>query len=209
VTGFELGALLLAWGLGGGSPGPATLTISATAMARGRVAGVVSGFGVLSGSAFWGLASTLGMGAIIMTNVWIFTTMKYVGALYLGYLAFKSFRSAMKSGATTEQNALKGGLGKVYAKSLAIHLTNPKAVLGWGAIFAIALPASAPPSAVFVLYSQLLCVSALVFVGYGILFSSPWIVERYRRARRGFEIGFGVLFGAASFKILTAPALNQ
>lgn len=203
MTGWELAALFLAWALAAGSPGPATLTISATAMARGRLAGVVSGVGILSGSASWGLASTLGMGAVMLTNAWIFTTMKYIGALYLGYLAFKSFRSAWRGGDTSEQSALKGGLSRVFAKSLAIHLTNPKAVLGWGAIFAIVLPSNATPLEVFMLYLQLLCVSGVVFVGYGFLFSSPWIVERYRRARRVFEIGFGVLFGAASLKILT------
>jgi hypothetical protein len=37
MTGWELVALLLAWGLAGGSPGPATLTISGTAMARAYV----------------------------------------------------------------------------------------------------------------------------------------------------------------------------
>ena len=35
MTGWELIALLIAWGLAGGSPGPATLTISSTAMTRG------------------------------------------------------------------------------------------------------------------------------------------------------------------------------
>ena len=52
MTSFELGALFLAWGLAAGSPGPATLTISATAMARGRVAGVVSGLVFLPNDAF-------------------------------------------------------------------------------------------------------------------------------------------------------------
>lgn len=207
MSGWELVALLFAWGLAGGSPGPATLTISGTAMARGRVAGVVAGLGILCGSASWGLASALGMGAVMLANAWVFTTLKYIGALYLGYLALKSFRSAWQGSAAKEQAALKGGLKRVFAKSLAIHLTNPKAILSWGAIYAIALPAGAPTLAVFVLFAQLLSVSALVFVGYGILFSSPWIVAGYRRARRMFEAGFGVLFGAASVKILTAQAV--
>lgn len=205
--GWELAALFLAWALAAGSPGPATLTISATAMARGRVAGIISGIGITCGSASWGLASALGMGAVMMSNLWIFTTMKYIGALYLGYLAYKSFRSVLRGKDLQEQNALKGGLGRVFAKSFAIHLTNPKAVLGWGAMFAIVTPSDATLLAVFALYLQLLCVSGLVFVGYGILFSSPWIVAGYRRARRAFELGFGLLFGAASVKILTTQAV--
>lgn len=207
MTGWELAALLLAWALAGGSPGPATLTISGTAIARGRLAGVVSGCGILAGSASWGLASALGMGAVMLTNAWIFIALKYIGALYLGYLALKSFRSAWQGNAAKEQAALKGGLKRVFVKSLAIHLTNPKAILSWGAIYAIALPAGAPSSAVFILFAELVSVSAVVFIGYGILFSSPWIVEKYRRARRAFELGFGVLFGAASVKILTTQAV--
>ena len=207
MNGWELAALLLAWGLGGGSPGPETLTINGTAMARGRVAGVVSGFGIVCGSAFWGVASALGMGAVMLTNAWLFIALKYIGALYLGYLALKFFRSAWHGNAAKEQAALKGGLKRVFAKSLAIYMTNPKAILGWGAIYAIALPQDAPTSALLVMFAQLICVSSVVFIGYGILFSNPWIVERYRRARRGFEIGFGGLFGAASLKTLTAKAI--
>jgi len=207
MTGWELAALLLAWGLGGGSPGPATLTISGTAMSRGRVASVVSGFGIVCGSAFWGIASALGMGAVMLTNAWLFLALKYIGALYLGYLALKSFRSAWQGSAAKEQAALKGGLIRVFAKSLAIHLTDPKAILGWGAIYAIAIPKDAATSDLLVLFSQLICVSTVVFIGYGILFSNSWLVERYRRARRGFEIGFGVLFGAASLKNLTTKAI--
>lgn len=176
-------------------------------MARGRVAGVVAGVGILCGSASWGVASAMGMGAVMLSYAWFFTALKYAGALYLGYLALQSFRSAWIGNATKEQTALSGGLRMIFAKSLAIHLTNPKAILSWGAVFAIALPAGAPASEVFVLFAQLLSVSALVFIGYGILFSNPWIVAGYRGARRVFEIGFGVLFGLASLKILTTKVV--
>ena len=207
MNGWELAALLLAWGLGGGSPGPATLTISGTAMARGRIAGVVPGFGIVCGSAFWGGASAFGMAAVMLTNAWLSIALKYIGALYLGYLALKSFRSAWQGNAVKEHAALNGSLKRVFAKSLTIHLTNPKAIFGWGAIYAIALPQEASTSALLLMFAQLICVSSVVFIGYGSLFSKPWIVERFRRARRGFEIGFGVLFGAASLKILTTKAI--
>ena len=207
MNGWGLAALLLAWGLGGGSPRPATLTISGTAMARGRTAVVVSGLGIVCGSAFWGVTSALGMGAVMLTNARLFIALKYIGALYLGFLALNSFRSAWQGNTAKEQAALKGSLKRAFATSLAIHLTNPKAILGWGAIYAIALPQEAPTSVLLLMFAQLICVSSIVFIGYGILFSNQWIVERYRRARRGFEIGLGVLFGAASLKILTTKAI--
>lgn len=206
MTEVELASLLIAWAIAGGSPGPATLTISGTAMARGRVAGVVAGLGILCGSAIWGLASALGMGAAMLAHAWLFTSLKYAGALYLGFLAWKSLRAALSPSPSRDRAPLRGELGAVFAKCVAIHLTNPKAILAWGAIYAIALPSSADANAVFVLYGQLLCVSFVVFVGYGVLFSSALIVEYYKQARRGFEAAFAALFGLASLRILTVQA---
>jgi len=167
-------------------------------------------------AAAWGLASALGMGALMLAHGWVFMALKIIGALYLGYLALKSLRSACTPRALQDRAPLKGGLRRVYAKSVAIHLTNPKAILAWGAIYAIALPAGAPLSAVLLLFAQLLAVSCVVFIGYGLLFSTPRIVAAYRRARRWFEGGFAVMFGAASVKIsaarlcrLAQPALRM
>ena len=143
----------------------------------------------------------------MLAHGWVFMALKIIGALYLGYLALKSLRSACTPRALQDRAPLKGGLRRVYAKSVAIHLTNPKAILAWGAIYAIALPAGAPLSAVLLLFAQLLAVSCVVFIGYGLLFSTPRIVAAYRRARRWFEGGFAVMFGAASVKILTTEAV--
>ena len=83
MSGFEFTALLLAWGLAGGSPGPATLTIAGTAMGQGRRAGVLTGVGVWAGSAVWGLAAMAGMGALMFANAWIAEVLRYAGAGYL------------------------------------------------------------------------------------------------------------------------------
>lgn len=204
MTTAELVALLIAWAVAGGSPGPATLTISGTAMAHGRAAGVAAGAGVLVGSATWGVASALGMGTLMLTHAWIALSLKYIGAGYLLWLALKSLRSALRPDDTRLQKGLSGPLRRVFLKGLLIHLTNPKAILSWGAIYAIALPAGAGYSAVFTLFFQLVAVSALVFIGYGLLFSTPRISRAYARLRRGFEALFAALFGAAALRILTA-----
>ncbi|MDU8927452.1 LysE family translocator [Alisedimentitalea sp. MJ-SS2] len=204
MTGLELIGLLIAWGVAGGSPGPATLTISGTAMAHGRAAGVTVGAGVLAGSAAWGLASALGMGTLMLANAWIAISLKYAGAAYLLYLAIKALRSAMAPSGKALQRGVSGSLNSVFLKGLLIHLTNPKAILSWGAIYAIALPPGAGFGAVFTLYLQLVSVSALVFLGYGVLFSLPMVSRGYARARRPFEALFAALFGAAALRIMTA-----
>ncbi|MEO9516537.1 MAG: LysE family transporter [Paracoccaceae bacterium] len=197
----ELWIILLGWALAGGSPGPATLAISGTSMAQGRIAGLAMASGVVAGSASWGTAAGLGMSALMLAHVWIFELIRYVGAAYLLWLAFKSLRSAWFG---RVPNAATSSSGRLFVKGLLLHLTNPKAILGWGAIYAIALPAQASAMEVWSLFASLIAVSMSVFWGYALLFSIPQIARAYARASRVFDAGFGVLFGAASLRILTA-----
>ena len=83
-------------------------------------------------------------------------------------------------------------------------MTNPKAIFSWGAIYAIALPPGASALEVWKLFAALYVVSMMLFWGYALLFSTPWIANGYRKAARWFDAGFGLLFGAASLRILTA-----
>lgn len=207
MTSFEFALLWCAWVLAGGSPGPATLSIAGTAMNHGRKSGLVFSLGILFGSAFWGLTAALGMGAAMVANAWLFTTIKYIGAAYLLYLAVKSLRSALSSRDIASQAGYGGAPFAVFTKGALIHFTNPKAILSWGSIYAIVLPTNAPFIAVFGLFGFLFSGSTIVFLGYAVLFSSPRVVATYVRMRRGFELAFAGFFGLASLKILTARAI--
>lgn len=204
MTGYELGLLWVAWVIGGGSPGPATLGIASTSMNSGRRMGLAFSTGILFGSAFWGIAAALGMGALMLSNAWLFEALRYIGAAYLLYLASKSLRSALSHKDRLTGKAQSGTARRVFTKGALIHLTNPKAILGWGAVYAIATPADAGIGDLFWMFGLLYSGSILVFVGYAFVFSSPGVVRSYQRMRRGFELSFAALFGAAGLKILTA-----
>ena len=141
------------------------------------------------------------MSALMLANAWIFEIIRYLGAGYLLYLAVKSLRSALKGGGLTMQSV---SVERLFVKGFLIHITNPKAILAWGAIYAIALPAGAGAAQVWQLFGFLIVTSMFVFFGYGILFSNPAIVRGYTAAKRWFDGIFAALFGAASLKILTA-----
>ncbi len=197
---LPLPLILLGWAVSAGSPGPATLAISGTSMAYGRSAGLALAIGVTVGSASWGIAAALGFSAIMMSSQWIFEIVRYAGALYLLYLAVKSLRSAFQGGGVTP---VKAGTSGFFRRGLLLHLTNPKAVLGWGSIYAIALAPDAGASAVWTLFAALLLCSMTMFCGYAIIFSTALIARGYVRSKRWFELVFGLLFGAASIKLLT------
>ena len=140
----------------------------------------------------------------MLTNAWIFEIIRYAGAAYLLWLASKALRSAWVGGDQEIGTPFKGSAKSLFTKGLGIHLTNPKAILSWGAIYSIVAPADATPLTLFGYFGLLYTASILIFIGYAFLFSSARIVHAYARARRWFDITFAAFFGFASFKILTA-----
>lgn len=198
---LPLGAVLLGWVVAGGSPGPATLTISGTAMAHGRRAGVTVAAGVICGSAIWGIAAGLGLSALMVSHSWIMEVVRLAGAIYLLWLALKSARHACCPRPTPLAQIAHN---RLFLKGLALHLTNPKAILSWGAVYAVCLVPGAGAGSIWMLFVTLILASMVVFFGYGLIFSIPRIARGYRAAQRWFELAFGLLFGAASVRILTA-----
>ncbi|MEM7289985.1 MAG: LysE family translocator [Pseudomonadota bacterium] len=193
--------IVIAWIVGAGSPGPATLAISATAMEHGRKAGIVIAAGICAGSATWGIAAALGISSLMLANVWLFELVRYFGAAYLLYLAIKSLKSAFSNSKAEKVKAPKTNL---FFKGALLHLTNPKAILGWGSVYALVLPSDASGVLVAKLFLILIVASVMVFLGYGVLFSLGSVSRFYRKSKRWFELVFGLLFGAASLRLFTS-----
>ena len=76
-----------------GSPGPAILAIAGTSMTSGRSAGLAVASGVTTGSWMWSAMAAFGLGAIMLSHVWLFETIRIAGAGYLLFLPFKSARA--------------------------------------------------------------------------------------------------------------------
>ncbi len=185
------------------SPGPSTLAIAGTAMAHGRTQALALVAGIVCGSWSWSVAAALGLGAVMQANAWVFEVLRYCGAGYLLFLAYKSARSALSPGQARLRSVSTGNYRAAYGKGLAMHLTNPKAILFFGALFSVGVPVSASPleigSVVVVVGLQ----SLMVFVAYALLFSSGRIVAMYLRLGRWFEGVFAVAFGLAGISLLT------
>jgi len=189
------------------SPGPATLAIASTSMTQGRVKGLALASGILTGSLFWSCSAAFGLGAVLYANVWLFESLRYVGAVYLLFLAYKSCRSAMvnKSDASKMLATLEvkqTSLRAAYFRGLAIHLTNPKAILFLGSLFAMGMPSSVSTQSLLSVIILLTIQSACINLGYAMLFSNPSIRQGYFKMKRGFDVAFALMFGSAGIKIL-------
>lgn len=71
-------------------PGPVSLAITGTSMARGHRAGLCLTAGIMVGSLAWSVADALGLGAVMLENAWVFEVVRYASAAYLNFLAWKS-----------------------------------------------------------------------------------------------------------------------
>ena len=204
ISDLHLPLILLAALVATASPGPAILAISGLSMNSGRRYGLSMAAGVTTGSLIWSVAAAFGLGAIMLANAWAFEVVRYFGAGYLLYLAYKSGRSAMTRGTVAQASLSAKSYRAAYGKGLALHLTNPKAILFFGSLYSIGVPQDAPISSLAIIIGAVALQSALVFHGYALLFSSAPMVAGYARLRRWCEGAFAIVFAFAGSKILTA-----
>ncbi|MCV2403580.1 LysE family translocator [Marinomonas sp. C2222] len=209
---IQYGLILMGAFIAMASPGPATLAIASTSMNRGRKQGLALASGILTGSLFWSLSAAFGLGALLYANVWLFEAIGYVGAVYLLFLAYKSGREALKKTAdhqgdsqqdrAQQRASMEPLIRSSYLKGLAIHLTNPKAILFLGSLFALGLPSDVTTQGLLSVVAVLFIQSACVNLGYAILFSNDTLRQGYFKMRRTFEAFFTVFFAFAGMKIL-------
>ena len=198
----DLTLILIAAFVASSSPGPATLALAGTSMASGRASGFALASGITTGSLIWSVAAALGLGAVMLANAWVFELIRYFGAAYLLYLAYKAARSAF-SDKELATKTFTGSKRTLYAKGLALHLTNPKAILFFGSLYSIGIPPGTELTQLFLVIVAVGLQSFIVFHGYALLFSSRAMTKIYLKLRRWFEGAFAIGFGAASFKVLT------
>ncbi len=184
------------------SPGPATLAIAGTSMSQGRMAGVSLALGVLTGSMVWSVSTAFGIATILQANVWLFTIVKYCGALYLLYLAGKSLRSAFGNNSLALNGNYVASCKTNYFKGLLIHLTNPKAILFFGSLYSVGVPAGTNAIQLISVIALVAAISASIFFGYAFLFSNATARDVYLKSKVYFELAFGAVFAFAGVKLL-------
>jgi threonine/homoserine/homoserine lactone efflux protein len=87
-----------------------------------------------------------------------------------------------------------------------MHLTNPKALLGWIATMTLGLGPGATPATVAVILAGCAILSITIFCGYALVFSTAPMIRMYRHARRWIEGTLALVFGAAGMKLLLSRA---
>lgn len=187
------------------APGPDTVVTLKNAFAGGFRGGMMATFGIAVGNVLQGTLVALGLGTLIVQSQVVFTTIRWAGVAYLGYLGIQALRSAWRGDyAAMDAAGAQVSYFRRWREGFLSNVTNPKVI----ALYLSVLPqfldpaASTPFDALLLAYTVVVLGSVwltllLVFVHR----VRAWL--RRRKVRRALDvatggtlIGFGVSLAA-------------
>lgn len=190
------------------SPGPNNFTAMYNGMQVGPVGAVIASLGRNIAFAILMLVSALGLGAVIVSSVFWFGVVKWLGVVYLLYIGIKTWRSAVVG--LDEQ-----GSGKLIVSSVGhysrirqeflIAISNPKAILIFTAIFPQLLDLSMPVAPQFFVIGVTFIFCE--FIAAYIYAVSGKQIRRFIKSHKGMlrlNKGMGSLFVLASMLLASS-----
>lgn len=108
------------------APGPDNLFILSQGITRGKKPAIITALGMCSGVSVHTIAAAFGISAVFYSSALAFNLVKYAGAAYLFYLAWKSFRDqgSVRLGAASELS-----LSALFRRGFLMNVLNPKVAL--------------------------------------------------------------------------------
>lgn len=121
-------------------PGPTVTVIIANSLKHGTRAGLLNVLGTQAGVVIWLGIAALGLGAAIQVmGVW-FVLLRYAGAAYLIWLAYKLFMSKGDLAVATDRARPRGSF---FLQGFVVIMSNPKMLVLFGALIPPFIPVGA------------------------------------------------------------------
>lgn len=123
--------------LGALSPGPDFVIVTINSINYGKKAGFYTAFGVALGCIIHIAYCILGIGYVVQQSIWLFSIIKYLGALYLIYLWLKALFAKHKPQDLPIAQGKAPRLTNTLAikKGFLVNALNPKATLFFLSVF--------------------------------------------------------------------------
>jgi threonine/homoserine/homoserine lactone efflux protein len=109
------------------SPGPAIAALVARVLVRGTVGALAYMLGLAVGDVVWLTCAVLGLAFIAKTFAWLFLVLKYAGAAYLLYLAWRMWRAPAEISELETPRAERPF--RLFVAALLVMLGNPKVMV--------------------------------------------------------------------------------
>lgn len=182
------------------SPGPAIAALVARVLARGTAGALAYMLGLALGDVFWLTCAVLGLAFIAKTFAWLFLLLKYAGAAYLLYLAWRMWTAPVATETPAAPEAERPW--RLFVAALTVMLGNPKVMVFYLAL----LPSLVDLAGVTALgYAELVAVTLLVVTavdgGYVLMASRVRRLLRSPRILKWANRGTGAVMAGAAVAV--------
>ena len=169
------------------APGPDILFVASKSMAKGARSGVFVACGLISGVFVYSALAAFGLLAVVRSSTVVFEAVRYVGAAYLLYLAWRAWQSRKLVMLPSSQ---KGGVSffSLYRTGLLMSLLNPKLIIFFLAFFPQFVNLESPDATVHIfLLGVLFCVQAF-FIMLGVAVCAARLTRQLREKPQTAQI---------------------
>ena len=157
------------------TPGPDMLLIASRSVSQGRVAGLLTYFGIATSTYCHAAAAAFGLAQLLENVPAAYELVRWAGCAYLLYLAIKTLRGKALADLATKPVAAVSQV-RIFLEGLATNLLNPKM-----ALFVLALfPQFTAPDNGSILMQMLVLATILNVVGFVVNGTVILIVSRVR-----------------------------
>lgn len=111
------------------APGPNMIYLISRSVTQGKLAGMISLFGVMLAFVVYIVATMMGLSALFLTVPILYSMIKWAGAVYLLWLAWKAIRPGSDRNILEPQSLAIESPKKLFIMGFMTNLLNPKAAV--------------------------------------------------------------------------------
>ncbi len=172
------------------SPGPDMALVLRNTLIGGRLAGVQTSLGILSGNLVHISYCVAGIGWLISQSIVAFSVLKYAGAAYLLYLGLQSFRESRTPVAPAGGEPNRGR--NWYLQGLINNVLNPKGTLFYLGIFTVVITPETGALGMLFLILTMMLICALFWLIFVLTLDRPAIRDFLEKS----QVTVNRIFGA-------------
>lgn len=201
---YGLATFCVVYAVAVATPGPGVAAIIARGLARGTAGApaFIAGFAV--GDLIWFFAAALGLSALAQTAHMAFVALKFAGAAYLLFLAYKLWTAPV--GPSPSDSAEVAGLGQrpmqLFLGTLTLTMSNPKTMIFYLALLPTIVPLEALKVGGYVeIAGAILVILPAVLGAYVVAAARARNLFRSPNSRRAMNRGSGTVLAAAAVAV--------
>ena len=185
------------------SPGPDFFFVTQSAIRQSRTHALFAALGISLSILVWAILAISGLHFLFQKIAWLQHVLMICGGLYLLYLGWQMLKSALKTKSKadneipTEAHSGKSHLSLLFQGFLT-NMANPKALVYFSSVFALAIQSDAPLSAQTSLLGLIWLESLLWFALVAVFFSWHKMNQYYQQFAKwidGITGGIFISFG--------------